>query len=252
MLDVEVSATKKLNLDKLLETIALQAELLDLKANPLRPAEGTVIEAKLDRGRGPVATVLVQRGTLHVGDIVVAGAEWGRVRALVSDTGDYDRARPAPRCRSRCSASPARRKRATALAVVESEARAREVTDYRARQKREKTGGARDRLRGSLEQMMSQLKTAGRKEFPLVIKGDVQGSVEAIVGALDKLGTDEVGARILHAGVGGITESDVTLAEASGAAIIGFNVRAHKEAREAGRADGHRNPLLQHHLQPRR
>jgi translation initiation factor IF-2 len=237
VLDVEVSATKKLNLDKLLETLALQAELLDLKADPNRPAEGTVIEAKLDRGRGPVATVLVQRGTLHPGDIVVAGAEWGRVRALISDTG-----------RALAAAGPSvpvevlgfngTPDAGDRLAVVDSESRAREVTDYRARQKREKTAARATGLRGSLEQMMSQLKTAGRKEFPLVIKGDVQGSIEAILGALEKLGTPEVGARILYAGAGGITESDVTLAEAAGAAIIGFNVRAHKEAREAAERAG--------------
>jgi len=237
VLDVEVSATKKLNLDRLLETINLQSEILDLKANPLRPAEGTVVEAKLDRGRGPVATVLVQRGTLHVGDIVVAGAEWGRVRALVSDTGDsISEAGPStPVEVLGFNGTPEAGDR---LAVVESEARAREVTDYRAREKREKTAARALGMRGSLEQMMSQLKTSGRKEFPLVIKGDVQGSVEAIVGSLDKLGTPEVGARILYAGVGGINESDVTLAEASGAAIIGFNVRAHKEAREAAERMG--------------
>jgi translation initiation factor IF-2 len=232
VLDVEVSATKKTNLDKLLDTIALQAEVLDLKANPDRPAEGTVIEAKLDRGRGPVATVLVQRGTLKGGDIVVAGAEWGRVRALVSDTGAaVSEAGPSvPVEVLGFNGTPDAGDR---LAVVESDARAREVTDYRARQKRDKAAARQTGMRGSLEQMMAQAKTAGRKEFPLIIKGDVQGSVEAIAGALDKLGTDEVGARIIHSGVGGITESDVTLAESSGAAIIGFNVRAHKEAREA-------------------
>jgi translation initiation factor IF-2 len=237
VLDVEVSATKKLNLDKLLETLALQAELLDLKADPNRPAEGTVIEAKLDRGRGPVATVLVQRGTLAPGDIVVAGAEWGRVRALISDTGKpLTAAGPSmPVEVLGFSGTPDAGDR---LAVVDSESRAREVTDYRARQKREKTAARATGLRGSLEQMMSQLKTAGRKEFPLVIKGDVQGSIEAILGALEKLGTGEVGARILYAGAGGITESDVTLAEAAGAAIIGFNVRAHKEAREAAERAG--------------
>jgi translation initiation factor IF-2 len=231
VLDVEVSATKKLNLDKLLETIALQAEILDLKANPERPAEGTVIEAKLDRGRGPVATVLVQRGTLRGGDIVVAGAEWGRVRALISDTGKaISEAGPSmPVEVLGFTGTPDAGDR---LAVVNNEARAREVTDYRARQKREKTAARQTGMRGSLEQMMAQVKTAGRKEFPLIIKGDVQGSVEAIIGSLDKLGTDEVGARVVHSGVGGITESDVTLAESSGTAIIGFNVRAHKEARE--------------------
>jgi translation initiation factor IF-2 len=235
--DVEVSATKKINLDKLLESIGLQSEILELKANPNRSAEGTVIEAKLDRGRGPVATVLVQRGTLKGGDIIVAGAEWGRVRALVSDTGvPVESAGPStPVEVLGFSGTPEAGDR---LAVVESEARAREVTDYRAHQKREKQAARATGMRGSLEQMMSQLQTAGRKEFPLVIKGDVQGSIEAISGALDKLGTEEVGARILYAGAGGITESDVTLAEASGAAIIGFNVRAHKEARDAAARAG--------------
>jgi translation initiation factor IF-2 len=237
VLDVEVSATKKLNLDKLLEAIGLQAEILDLKANPARAAEGTVIEAKLDRGRGPVATVLVQRGTLHLGDIIVAGAEWGRVRALISDTGaNVESAGPStPVEVLGFSGIPEAGDR---LAAVETEARAREVTAYRTRQRRDNMAARATGMRGSLEQMMSQLKTAGRKEFPLVIKGDVQGSIEAIVGALEKLGTDEVGARILYAGVGGIAESDVTLAAASNAAIIGFNVRAHKEAREAAERDG--------------
>ena len=237
VLDVEVSATKKINLDTLLETIGLQAEILDLKANPERPAEGTVIEAKLDRGRGPVATVLVQRGTLRGGDIVVAGAEWGRVRALLSDTGASvsDAGPSTPVEILGFNGTPEAGDR---LAVVESEGRAREVTDYRARQKREKVAARASGKRGSLEQMMSQLKTSGRKEFPLLIKGDVQGSVEAIAGAIEKLGTAEVGARIILAGAGGISESDVTLAEASGAAIIGFNVRAHKEAREMAERDG--------------
>lgn len=231
VLDVMVSAKQKTNLDKLLEAISLQAELLDLKANPDRPAEGTVIEAKLDRGRGPVATVLVQRGTLKVGDIVVAGAEWGRVRALVSDTGaSIDQAGPStPVEVLGFNGTPEASDR---LAVVENEGRAREVTAYRARQRREKLAARTSGMRGSLEQMMTQLKTAGRKEFPLLVKADVQGSVEAIVGALEKLATEEVGARVILSGVGGITESDVTLAEASGAAIIAFNVRAYKEARE--------------------
>jgi translation initiation factor IF-2 len=237
VVDVEVSATKKTNIDKLLEMIGLQAEILDLKANPTRPAEGTVIEAKLDRGRGPVATVLIQRGTLHVGDLVVAGAEWGRVRALVSDTGEpIDAAGPStPVEVLGFSGTPDASDR---LAVVENESRAREVTDYRARQKREKSVARATGMRGSLEQMMAQAKTSGLKEFPLVIKADVQGSLEAIIGALDKLGTEEVAARVLHAGVGGISESDVTLAEASGVPIIAFNVRANKEAREAAERAG--------------
>ena len=231
VVDVEVSATKKINIDKLLEMLGLQAEILDLKANPNRPAEGTVIEAKLDRGRGSVATVLVQRGTLRVGDLVVAGAEWGRVRALVSDTGEtISSAGPStPVEVLGLSGTPDAGDR---LAVVENEARAREVTDYRARQKREKSANRGTAMRGSLEQMMAQAKTSGRKEFPLVIKADVQGSLEAIIGALDKMATDEVAARVLHAGVGGISGSDVTLAEASGVPIIAFNVRANKEARE--------------------
>jgi len=237
VVDVEVSATKKQNIDKLLEMIGLQAEILDLKANPDRSAEGTVIEAKLDRGRGPVATVLVQRGTLHVGDLVVAGAEWGRVRALVSDTGDpIEMAGPStPVEVLGFSGTPDAGDR---LAVVENEARAREVTEYRARQKREKVAARATGMRGSLEQMMAQANASGRKEFPLVVKADVQGSVEAIVGALEKLATDEVAARVLHAGVGGISESDVTLAEASGVPIIAFNVRANKEAREAAERAG--------------
>ncbi len=237
VLDVEVSATKKLNLDRLLETIGLQAELLELRADPNRPAEGTVVEAKLDRGRGPVATVLVQRGTLRVGDLIVAGAEWGRVRALVSDTGvTVDSAGPStPVEVLGFAGTPEAGDR---LAVVESESRAREVTDYRARQKREKAAARAGGMRGSLEQMMSQLKTSGRKDLALIIKADVQGSLEAIIGAIEKLGTSEVAARVIHSGVGGITESDVTLAEASGVPIIGFNVRAHKEAREAAERSG--------------
>jgi translation initiation factor IF-2 len=237
VVDVEVSAKNKTNLDKLLEMISLQAELLDLKTNPDRPAEGTVIEAKLDRGRGPVATVLVQRGTLRVGDIIVAGAEMGRVRALISDQGDtVTEAGPAVPVEVLGFNGPP--EAGDRLAVVENEARARQVTDYRAHQRREKQAARATGMRGSLEQMMSQLKTAGRKDFPLVIKADVQGSLEAILGSLEKLGNDEVGARILHAGVGGISESDVTLAGGFNAAIIGFNVRAHKEAADSAKRDG--------------
>ncbi|HMJ97820.1 MAG TPA: translation initiation factor IF-2, partial [Reyranella sp.] len=237
VVDVEVSAKNKTNLDKLLEMIALQAELLDLKTNVSRPAEGTVIEAKLDRGRGPVATVLVQRGTLRVGDIIVAGAEMGRVRALINDQGEtIDEAGPSVPVEVLGFNGPP--EAGDRLAVVENEARAREVTSYRAHQKRENAAASISGMRGSLEQMMSQLKTSGRKDFPLIIKADVQGSLEAILGSLDKLGTDEVTARILHAGVGGISESDVTLAEGFNAAIIGFNVRAHKEAAAAAKRNG--------------
>ncbi|GLH77755.1 translation initiation factor IF-2 [Bradyrhizobium sp. SSBR45G] len=237
VVDVEVSAKNKTNLDRLLEMIALQADILDLKTNSDRPAEGTVIEAKLDRGRGPVATVLVQRGTLRVGDIIVAGAEMGRVRALISDQGEtLQEAGPSVPVEVLGFNGPP--EAGDRLAVVENEARARQVTSYRAHQKRENAAASISGMRGSLEQMMSQLKTAGRKEFPLVIKADVQGSLEAILGSLEKLGTDEVAARILHAGVGGISESDVTLAEGFNAAIIGFSVRANKEAAALAKRNG--------------
>ena len=237
-IEVEVSATKKINLDKLLDMIALQSELLDLKANPDRPAEGTVVEARLDRGRGPVATVLVQRGTLRIGDLIVAGSQWGRVRALLDDKG-LNKTSAEPSMPVEVLGFSGAPEAGDRVAVVESEARAREITEYRERQKREKAavrgGGA---ARGSLADMMSQIKAAGRKEFPLVIKGDVQGSVEAILATLEKLGTDEVTARVLHAAVGGISESDITLAAASGAVVLGFNVRANKEARDAADRTG--------------
>ena len=250
VVDVEVSAKNKTNLDKLLEMIALQAELLDLKTNSERPAEGTVIEAKLDRGRGPVATVLVQRGTLKVGDIIVAGAEMGRVRALISDQGaNLTEAGPSVPVEVLGFNGPP--EAGDRLAVVENEARARQVTSYRAHQKRENAAASISGMRGSLEQMMSQLKTAGRKEFPLIIKADVQGSLEAILGSLEKLGTDEVAARILHAGVGGISESDVTLAEGFNAAIIGFQRSRQQGSGRGSQAQRHRDPLLQHHLRSR-
>jgi translation initiation factor IF-2 len=239
-LEIEVSAKTGQGLDTLLDAIALQAEVLDLKANPDRAAEGTVIEAKLDRGRGPVATVLVQRGTLRTGDIIVAGAEWGRVRALISDTGAQIK-EAAPSLPVEVLGFNGTPEAGDRVAVVESEARAREITDYRERQKRDRLAarGAGSGAGRSLAEMMRELKEgAGRKEFPLVVKGDVQGSVEAIVGSLEKVGNDEVRARVLSSGVGAITESDVTLAQASGAVVIGFNVRAHKEAREAAERAG--------------
>lgn len=236
-LEVEVSAKAKTNLDKLLDIIILQSEVLELRANPDRAAEGIVIEAKLDKGRGPVATVLVDRGSLKVGDIVVAGSEWGRVRALLDDRGgNVNAAGPAmPVEVLGFQGTPDAGDR---VAVVENEARAREITEYRVRQKRENVAKRASGSRGSLEQMMSKLQTAGKKEFPLVVKTDVQGSLEAIVASLEKLGNEEVAARVIHGGVGGVTESDVTLATASGAAIIGFNVRANKQARDAADRDG--------------
>jgi translation initiation factor IF-2 len=232
---VEVSATKKMNLDKLQEAILLQAEILDLKANPNRPAEGAVIEAKLDKGRGPVATALVQRGTLHVGDIVVAGAEWGKVRLLQNDRGEtVKEAGPStPIEVLGLSAAP---EAGDEMVVVESESRAREVVEYRARKRREARQASSSRQ--TLDQLLKTREAGEKRLLPLVLKTDVQGSAEAIQGALSKLGTEEVGAQILQAGVGGITESDVILAHASGAAVIGFNVRANAQARERAKRDG--------------
>ncbi len=236
VLEVEVSATEKMNLDKLLEAINLQAEVMELKANPNRPAEGVVIEAKLETGRGPVGTVLVQRGTLRIGDIVVAGMSWGKVRALINDKGEQI-AEALPGVPAEVLGFGSAPEAGDLIAVVESEAKAREITDYRIRKRRD-LQSAGTGSRGSLEHMMSQLKESGIQEFPLVIKGDVQGSVEAITAALENLGNDEVSARILYAGVGAITESDVGLAAASGAAIVGFNVRANQQARVAAERDG--------------
>ncbi|MEQ1713869.1 MAG: translation initiation factor IF-2, partial [Hyphomicrobium sp.] len=234
-LEVPVSALKGTNLDKLLEAIQLQAEILDLKSNPNRSAEGIVIEAKLERGRGPVGTVLVQRGTLKVGDIVVAGSSWGRVRALIGDKGE-NVATAGPSVPVEILGFDSAPEAGDQIAVVENEGRAREITDYRIRKRRETLGTAATPR--TLEQMMQTLKDVGRKEFTLVIKGDVQGSVEAIAGALKKLGTDEVEARIVHLGVGGITESDVALASASKAVILGFNVRANVQAKQAADQQG--------------
>jgi len=233
VLDVEVSAKTQAGLDKLLETILLQAEVLELKVARDGRAEGLVIEAKLDRGRGAVATVLVQRGTLRVGDILVAGTEFARVRALIDDKGaQVKEAGPSvPVEVLGFNGVPSAGDR---FSVVETDARAREVTEYRQRAIREKTAGGGAT---SLEQMMNQLKASGISKFPLIIKGDVQGSVEAIVASLNKLSTDEVSAQILFSGVGGITESDVTLASASNAIVIGFNVRANKQAQELATRD---------------
>ena len=234
-LEIEVSALKKTGLDKLLEAIALQAEVLELTANPDRAAEGVIVEAKLERGRGPVGTALIQRGTLHVGDLVVAGSAYGRVRALINELGEQVTS-AGPSVPVEVLGFDSAPEAGDQFAVVENEARAREITDYRVRERRKRLAVAG--ARGSLEQMMTNLKAAGTKEFTLLVKGDVQGSVEAIVAALDKMGTDEVRARIVHAGVGGITESDVGLAATSGAVVLGFNVRANAQAREAAEREG--------------
>ena len=234
-LEVEVSAVKGTNLDKLLDVILLQAEVLDLKANPNREAHGIVVEAQLDKGRGPVATVLVQRGTLKLGDLFVAGSAWGRVRALVNDKGVHIKT-AGPSVPVEVLGLGSAPEAGDQFTVVATEARAREITDYRERKRRETRGAAS--ARASLEQMMNQLKEGGRKEFPILVKADVQGSAEAIVQALEKAGNSEIAARVIHYAVGGISESDIGLASASGAAVLGFNVRANSQARDAAERQG--------------
>jgi translation initiation factor IF-2 len=233
-LDVEVSAVQKTNLDKLEEAILLQAELLELKASPSAKAHGAIVEAKMEQGRGSVATVLVQRGTLRKGDVFVAGAEWGRVRALVDDHGNQiDEAGPSePVEVVGLQGTPSA---GDDFNVVDDEARAREISEYRRRQLQRVTQTAE--ARGTLEQMFSQIKAGEAAEMAVVIKGDVQGSVEAIIGSLQKIETDEAKLRILHSAVGGITESDVILAKASNGVILGFNVRANPQARDMARRD---------------
>ncbi|MCA3375727.1 MAG: translation initiation factor IF-2 [Roseomonas sp.] len=235
--EIEVSATQKINLDKLLEAISLQAEILDLRANPDRAAEGTVIESKLDRGRGPVATVLVQKGTLKQGDIVVAGAEWGRVRAMLDDKG-----------RQLKDAGPALPVEILGLSgvptagenfiAVENEARAREISEFRQRKLREKATATSGAGRGSLTDMLARIQAGEQKEVAVVVKADVQGSSEAIGVTLGKLGNEEVRVRVLHSAVGQITESDIQLAKASDAVIVAFNVRATSQARDLAQREG--------------
>jgi translation initiation factor IF-2 len=234
VLAVEVSAKAKTNLDKLLEAILLQAEVLDLKANPDRPAQGTVIEARIERGRGSVATVLVQNGTLRPGDLFVAGSEWGRVRALIDERGNAVTAAP-PAMPVEVLGIQGTPAAGDDFVVVDTEARAREVAAYRQRREREAKAAAG--VRTTLEQMFSKISTGEAKDLPIVIKGDVQGSVEAIAATLEKLGTDEVKVRVLHAAVGAINEADITLAKASNALVIGFNVRTNPQAREMARRD---------------
>ena len=234
ILCVDVSAHTGAGLDKLEEAILLQAELLELKANPDRDAEGTVVEAKVERGRGSVATVLVQRGTLRVGDVFVTGAESGRVRALLNDKGKQLK-----------SALPGQPVEVLGLngtpmagdqfSVVETESRAREIAEYRSRRNRDKQAAVS--ARGSVEQMLTAIAAGEAEELPIVIKTDVHGSLEAIRTALDKLGTEQVKARILTGGVGALSESDISLAAASQAMVIGFNVRAIPQARDLAKRD---------------
>ena len=231
---IEVSAKERTNLDGLLEAILVQAEVMDLRANPDRSAEGVVIESKLDKGRGPVGTVLVKRGTLRRGDIVVAGSAWGKVRALLDErNAQLEEAGPSVPVEILGLDEPP--SPGEVFAVVETEARARELTDFRERKQREKATAANP---VSLADMMAKLGTQKINELPVVIKGDVQGSTEAIAGSLQAMGNDEVRARVVFQGAGGITESDVNLAKTAGAPILGFNVRASKQARELADREG--------------
>ncbi len=235
--DVEVSALKKTGLDKLTEAIVLQAEILDLKANPNRSAEGTVIESRLDRGRGPIATVLVQKGTLHQGEIVVAGAEWGKVRAMLDDKGrPLDAAGPSmPVEILGLAGIPSA---GEPLVVVEDESRAREITEFRARRTRDKAAGVIAGARGTLDEMLARIQAGVQKEVAILIKADVQGSAEAIQATVMKQSGEEVKVRVLLAGVGQITESDIQLAKASEAVVVAFNVRATAQARDLAQREG--------------
>ena len=231
----EVSAKKRINIDKLVEAILLQAEILDLKANPNRKAEGAVIEAKMEKGRGSVATVLVQKGTLHIGDIVIAGKEWGRVRAMFNEMGKkMNEAGPAaPVEVLGLQGTPAA---GDDFIVVADENQAKEVTGYRIRKERD--AKLVKSAKSAMEQMLDKIKSGEVKHLPVIIKADVQGSIEAIEGTITKLSNDEVSVQILHSAVGPISDSDVTLAKASNAFIIGFNVRAIPHARDMARQDG--------------
>jgi translation initiation factor IF-2 len=234
-LAVEVSATQKLNLDKLEEAIMLQAELLDLKANPDRTAEGAIIEAKMEKGVGSVGTVLVQRGTLHVGDIFVAGAEWGRVRALVNEHGKQVKS-AMPSAPVEVVGFQGTPSAGDDFVVVTDEARAREVSEFRRRKMREK-----EHVAGvgssTMEQMFAKIKAGATSELNVIVKADVQGSVEALSGTLSKIGTEAIKVNVIHGAVGAINESDVTLAKTYNALLIGFNVRANAQAREVAKRD---------------
>ncbi len=234
-LSVEVSATQKINLDKLEEVILLQAELLDLKANPNRAAEGAIIEAKVEKGVGSVGTVLVQRGTLRLGDIFVAGAEWGRVRALVNEHGKQVKS-AMPSAPVEVIGFGGTPSAGDDFIVVEDEGRAREVTEFRRRKIRDKEHAAGVGT-STMEQMFAKIKAGVANELSVVVKADVQGSAEALAGTLSKLGTDAVKVNVIHSAVGAINESDVTLAKTYGAILIGFNVRANAQARETAKRD---------------
>ena len=235
ILEVEVSATKKTNLNQLIDAIILQSEVLDLKANPNRSADGTVIESSLDKGKGPVATVLVQRGTLNIGDIVVLGSAWGKVRALSNDLGtSIQKAQPSdPVEILGLNSVPEAGDKFT---VVNSEARAREITEYRYRKIKNYATGITSKL--TLENMMGQIKEKNLKELPVLLKADMQGSIEAISSALNELGSDEVVVRIIHSAVGAVSETDIALASASNAILLAFNVRPNPNAKLQAQTDG--------------
>ena len=235
--DVEVSATKLEGLDTLEEAILLQAEILDLRANPKRAAEGSVIESRLDRGRGPVATVLVQKGTLNQGDIVVAGAEWGRVRAMLDDKGKQIKV-AGPSTPVEILGLSSVPTAGEPFVAVENEARAREISEFRQRKLKARSAAGATAARGTLEEMLARVVAGEQKEVAILVKADVQGSAEAIQGAVTKLAHEEVKVRVLLSGVGQITESDVQLARASNAVIVAFNVRATSQARELAQRDG--------------
>ena len=234
ILAVEVSAKESRNLDKLEEAILLQAELLELKANPNRAADGAVVEARIDTGRGAVATVLVKRGTLRVGDTFVAGGQWGRVRAMIDEHGQKV-TEAGPSVPVEILGLTGAPNAGDEFSVVANEAKAREIADYRNRRSRTLTQGVE---RASLDQIFEQIKDGEASEFTVLIKADVQGSLEAIIGAANKLSNDEVKVRVVHGAVGGINESDVSLAGAGGAVIFGFNVRANAQARQLAKRDG--------------
>ena len=231
----EVSAKKRINIDKLVDAILLQAEMLDLKANPNRNAEGAVIEAKMEKGRGTVITALVQKGTLRIGDICIAGKEWGHVRAMFNENG-HKMQEAGPATPVEILGLQGTPSAGDDFVVVADEGKAKEITSYRIRKERE--AKLVKSAKSAMELMLDKIKSGEVKHLPIIIKADVQGSIEAIEGAVSKMANDEVSVQVLHSAVGAISESDVTLAKASHGLIIGFNVRANAQARDMARRDG--------------
>jgi len=234
VLDVEISALKKINLDKLEDAIHLQADLLDLKANPQRSARGVIIESKLEKGRGPVATVLVQKGTLKVGNIFVSGSEWGKVKALINDRGENLK-EAIPSLPVEVLGFGSNPLAGDDFIVVDNENRARKIAEYRSNKDLQKKNTI---IKTNVEEMFEQISTGEATSLPIIIKADVQGSAEAIESSILKLSTEEVKTTVVFKGVGAITESDVALANSSKGFIIGFNVRAIPQARDLAKRDG--------------